>query len=119
MSSDRAPTPATPAARGSSVASHGSRTVVADAAPTPPPPPPAGILHLRAAASRPQPAPRVQWADDTVDNEHLGRKRSKVCCIYHRQRRFDESGSDSECDSASDSDGPNAYERMPHARRRQ
>ncbi|KAJ1866965.1 Type 1 phosphatases regulator ypi1 [Coemansia sp. RSA 989] len=92
----------------------GSRTVVVGQEQ------PAGILHLRASSST-QPAPpvaarpRVQWTSDTVDNEHMGKKKSKVCCIYHRQRRFDES--DSSCGSDSDSDGPNDYERMrPHRR---
>ncbi|KAJ2846374.1 Type 1 phosphatases regulator ypi1 [Coemansia brasiliensis] len=90
---------------------------------------PAGILHLRGSSSSNSthiqpahstaaPRPRVQWTSDTVDNEHMGKKKSKVCCIYHRQRRFDES--DSSCDSAScdsDSDGPNDYERMRPRRR--
>jgi protein phosphatase 1 regulatory subunit 11 len=38
---------------------------------------------------------RVQWALGTVDNEHLGRKRSKCCCIYHKPRAFDESDDES------------------------
>lgn len=25
---------------------------------------------------------RVTWAEDTVDNEHMGRKSSKICCIH-------------------------------------
>lgn len=25
---------------------------------------------------------RVSWAEDVVDNEKKGRKKSKVCCIY-------------------------------------
>ena len=40
------------------------------------------------------PRPRVQFTDETVDNEHLGRKKSKKCCIYHRPRAFDETDSD-------------------------
>ncbi|KAE8219858.1 hypothetical protein CF319_g6528 [Tilletia indica] len=59
---------------------------------------------------------RVVWADDTVDNEHLGKKSSKICCIYHKPRAFDESdsdessassGSDSEAGSGDDSDSSN------------
>ena len=38
-----------------------------------------------------------------VDNEGLGRKSSKVCCIYHKPRGADESSSD-EDSSGSDSD---------------
>ncbi|KAJ2137979.1 Type 1 phosphatases regulator ypi1 [Coemansia sp. RSA 353] len=103
----QSPTPGT--ARSSSVASHGSHTVVAPRTPVR-----TGVLHLRGAQPEPEPveqSPHVQWADDTVDNENMGRKKSKVCCIYHRPRRFDESDSDSSCASDSDSDGPNDYER--------
>ncbi|KAL6871126.1 hypothetical protein J3F83DRAFT_643201 [Trichoderma novae-zelandiae] len=47
----------------------------------------------------------VQWADDVVDNEGLGRKSSKVCCIYHRPKAVDESSDESSSDSSSsDSD---------------
>lgn len=47
----------------------------------------------------------VQWAEDVVDNEGLGRKSSKVCCIYHRPKRVDESSDESSSDSSSsDSD---------------
>jgi len=47
-------------------------------------------LHLR----RRQKA--VSWGDDVVDNEHLNKKSSKKCCIFHKPRAFDESSSDSE-----------------------
>ncbi|EXJ76994.1 hypothetical protein A1O3_10151 [Capronia epimyces CBS 606.96] len=45
---------------------------------------------------------RIAWAEDVVDNEGMGRKSSKVCCIYHKAREFGESSS--EDDSSSDSD---------------
>lgn len=48
---------------------------------------PAGTLRLRAVAA-PSEA-RVQWAEDVVDNEGLGRKRSKG--IYLRQIALDHS----------------------------
>jgi len=38
-----------------------------------------------------------------VDNEGAGRKKSKICCIYHKPKAFDESSSE-ESDS-SDEDG--------------
>ncbi|OIR58669.1 MAG: uncharacterized protein A8A55_0509 [Amphiamblys sp. WSBS2006] len=47
---------------------------------------------------------RVSWSDDVVDNEFLGRKKSKVCCIYRKNSK-----ECPECDS--DSDGPNDYEK--------
>ncbi|TQV97648.1 hypothetical protein V2A60_006612 [Cordyceps javanica] len=46
----------------------------------------------------------VQWADDVVDNEGLGRKSSKVCCIYHKPKAVDESSDESSSDSSSDSE---------------
>lgn len=26
---------------------------------------------------------KVTWTEDTVDNEHMNRRSSKVCCIFH------------------------------------
>ena len=26
---------------------------------------------------------KVTWTEDTVDNEHLNKKSSKICCIFH------------------------------------
>lgn len=39
-------------------------------------------------------SPTIRWSDDTVDNEHLGRKSSKRCCIFHKNKVFGESDSD-------------------------
>jgi protein phosphatase 1 regulatory subunit 11 len=89
--------------------------------------PPAGTLCLRGG---PRNGPRVAWDEAVVDNEGLGRKKSKstylvqfimlnwridrrlfqVCCIYHRPRRFDESSDEedeesSETDPSSDDNG--------------
>ncbi|KAI7833902.1 phosphatase inhibitor-domain-containing protein [Kickxella alabastrina] len=111
-------------------ASHGSRTMVIDPSHTVPglgPDRSAGVLHLRgfpeehtsettiAAAVG---SPRVQWSDDTVDNEGLGKKKSKVCCIFRKERQFGESDSDESCCSSDDSDAPNEYERMPRHRKK-
>ena len=56
----------------------------------------------------------VVWEEGVVDNEFLNRKKSKVCCIFHKARKPGESSSDSES-SSQDDDGskPNAYERQP------
>ncbi|KAI0366179.1 hypothetical protein BV20DRAFT_1046376 [Pilatotrama ljubarskyi] len=59
---------------------------------------PVGTLRLRAAPRNRQ---RVVWREDVVDNEGAGKKSSKICCIYHRPKRFDESSSD---ESSDDSD---------------
>lgn len=46
---------------------------------------------------------QVSWEEGTLDNEDLGRRSSKVCCIYHKPRAFAESSSE-ESSSSSDSD---------------
>lgn len=38
--------------------------------------------------------PGISWTQDTIDNEHLGRRSSKRCCIFHKVKRFGESDSD-------------------------
>ncbi|KAK7062671.1 Type 1 phosphatases regulator ypi1 [Paramarasmius palmivorus] len=60
-----------------------------------------GTLRLRGATKKSR--QRVVWSDDVVDNEGCGRKSSKICCIYHKPRRFDESSSEEDSDSDSDS----------------
>lgn len=97
-----------------------------------------GQLNLRAqeidiesesSAAESSSRPQVRWTDDVVDNEHMNKKKTKICCIYHRPKEFGESSS-SDDDSSSDSDSdsghhkncnhdhdesgkPNAYERQP------
>ncbi|KAL5333652.1 phosphatase inhibitor-domain-containing protein [Aspergillus crustosus] len=67
-----------------------------------------GTLRLRvednSSTSRNEPpARRIRWSADVVDNEGMGKKSSKVCCIYHKARPVGESSSESESES-SDSD---------------
>ncbi|KAK9369538.1 phosphatase inhibitor-domain-containing protein [Lipomyces kononenkoae] len=59
----------------------------------------AGTLRLRGG---PVSDRRVTWGDDVIDNEGMGKKKSKICCIFHKQRAFDESSSD---ESSSSDDG--------------
>lgn len=87
----------------------------------------AGRLRLRGA---PRTRQRVAWVEDTVDNEGMGKKKTKstclcfsivscgyvdggfrthavvrsVCCIYHKPKNFDESSDEDSSDSNSDSD---------------
>ncbi|CAG8455886.1 9282_t:CDS:2 [Paraglomus brasilianum] len=85
---------------------------------------------------------KVKWDENVIDNEGANKKKSKICCIYHRPRVFGESSDDSDSsgtDSESDHDHchddmkqhhchngqskgkhasrlekrPNAYERQP------
>lgn len=39
---------------------------------------------------------KVTWKEGTVDNEFMGKKSSKKCCIFHKQKPFDEDNSDEE-----------------------
>ncbi|KAF3037570.1 hypothetical protein E8E11_000851 [Didymella keratinophila] len=62
---------------------------------------PSGVLRLRA---EPEERRHIQWAEDVVDNEGMGKKSSKVCCIYHAPREAGESSDESSSDSSSDDD---------------
>ena len=46
----------------------------------------------------------VSWSEETVDNEFMGKKKSKKCCIYRKPRQWDESSSDESNSSDFDSD---------------
>lgn len=40
---------------------------------------------------------KIQWTEDTVDNEGLGKKKSKICCVYSKPRKhLDDSSSEDE-----------------------
>nr|POF10136.1 type 1 phosphatases regulator ypi1 [Quercus suber] len=79
-------------------ATHGSQTIVHT--PAGPADTPSATLRLRA---EPQENSHVRWATDVVDNEGMGKKSSKVCCIYHKPKEPGDSDSDS--DSSSSEDG--------------
>ncbi|CAD0113307.1 unnamed protein product [Aureobasidium uvarum] len=92
---------------------HGSLTLTASqAGPT--------TLRLRAEAEPSERRPRIQWAEDVIDNEGMGKKSSKVCCIYHKPREAGESSDeDSSSSSSSDSDSePDTSRAQPANRRR-
>lgn len=126
-------------------ASHGSRTLTVTSDPTQP--------EASSSSSNPDPAPsiegtvrvrgtglpgqRVQWTEETVDNEGLGRKKSKskfrslslagfrlikryditVCCIYHKPKEFDESSDESSSGEDSDSSIGSADSRQARPQR--
>ncbi|KAF9328206.1 Type 1 phosphatases regulator ypi1 [Podila minutissima] len=89
-------------------ATHGSRTMILDPTETyeEPTDPIVGVLEL---TGEPSTGRRVQWDEEVVDNEHMGKKKSKICCIFKKQKEFgessDESSSESDSDSGSESDG--------------
>ncbi|KAJ7176603.1 phosphatase inhibitor-domain-containing protein [Mycena filopes] len=105
---------------GTSAPGDGSRTItITDAAPREEDdgaptddPAPVGALHLRGGPRRTR--QRVAWDDDVVDNEGCGRKSSKICCIYHKPKNFDESSDE---DSSSDSDSDSSDDGRARARR--
>ncbi|KAG8937233.1 Type 1 phosphatases regulator ypi1 [Tulasnella sp. 419] len=79
-----------------------------------------GVLRLRGG---PRSRPQVAWEEGVVDNEGCGKKKSKICCIYHKPRPFDESSDESDASSdepqsqsssrqkpTGNSEEPNAYE---------
>ncbi|XP_051216586.1 uncharacterized protein [Lolium perenne] len=85
-----------------SSSSSGSVTVTIDPSPSSssssapaaaPPPPETVVLRLKRRAKK-----KVSWKEGTVDNESLGRKSSKKCCIFHKEVPFDEDCSDDEPD---------------------
>ncbi|GFO48991.1 protein phosphatase 1 regulatory subunit 11 [Plakobranchus ocellatus] len=53
-----------------------------------------------------RPEQKVKWSSDTVDNEFMGKKKSKCCCIYEKPKVFGESDSSSEDEDGDDSCTP-------------
>lgn len=60
---------------------------------------------------------QVHWSEDTVNNENMGKRKSKICCIYHKPRLNPDDSSSESCDSC-DEKGKNAYERPNHYERK-
>ena len=44
---------------------------------------------------------RVTWHESVIDNEHMNKRKSNICCIFHKKQEV----SDSSCGESSDSDG--------------
>ncbi|CAG0885107.1 unnamed protein product [Darwinula stevensoni] len=55
-------------------------------------------LHLTLKQPKVQTKKKVEWTTDTVDNEHMGKKSSKCCCVYVKPRAFDDSDTEDEDD---------------------
>ncbi|KAH9330225.1 hypothetical protein KI387_002333, partial [Taxus chinensis] len=53
------------------------------------------VLTLRLAPRRKK---KVTWKEGTVDNEFMNKKSSKKCCIFHKDKPFDQDNSDDEND---------------------
>ncbi|KZV50919.1 type 1 phosphatases regulator ypi1 [Dorcoceras hygrometricum] len=50
------------------------------------------------------PKKKVSWKEGTVDNEFMNKKSSKKCCIFHKEKPFDEDDSDAEGEGDCDHD---------------
>jgi protein phosphatase 1 regulatory subunit 11 len=61
--------------------------------------PPSFTVHLAPVR------PHLRWAASTVDNENMGKRSSKKCCIFHKRRVFGESSSDEDASDGSDCEG--------------
>ncbi len=59
--------------------------------------------------------PSVSWGEDVIDNEGLGKKTSKRCCIWHKKKKFAESDSE---ESSSEEDDEDREKRWNHNGRR-
>lgn len=82
------------------LAPSGTQTTTIDAQP---------VLHLRPCEDekdgKKKSKSKVRWTEDVVDNEHMNKKKTKICCIFHPQREFGESSdSESSSDSSDSSD---------------
>ncbi|GAB7365222.1 hypothetical protein MBLNU230_g6308t1 [Neophaeotheca triangularis] len=103
-----------------SSASHGSQTITQ----TPTNPfsdLPSGTLRLRGHQEDAPPSTssgrRIQWAEDVVDNEGMGKKSSKVCCIYHKPREPGDSESESDTSGSSSGDDSDSEPDLSRAQR--
>ncbi|KAI7228633.1 hypothetical protein KC330_g7824 [Hortaea werneckii] len=93
----------------------GSQTITSNASgPSAPP-----TLRLRAEESpqQPEPSQHVRWAEDVVDNEGMGKKSSKVCCIYHKPHDGADSSEDSSSSSSSEGEGSDSEPDLSRAQR--
>ncbi|KAH3798056.1 E3 ubiquitin-protein ligase PPP1R11-like [Dreissena polymorpha] len=69
-----------------------SGTQVVSQPPQQPATTPVQVLKLK----NPKNDKKVKWTNETVDNEHLNKKKSKCCCIYEKPRMFGESSDEEE-----------------------
>ncbi|XP_063891283.1 E3 ubiquitin-protein ligase PPP1R11 [Helicoverpa armigera] len=61
------------------------------------------VITLR--PTRPETRKKVVWTEDTVDNEHMNKKKSKCCCIYEKPKKFGESDSEDSDDELENCSG--------------
>ncbi|GAB1740537.1 hypothetical protein D0862_08496 [Hortaea werneckii] len=76
-------------------------------------------LRLRAEETpqQPEPSQHVRWAEDVVDNEGMGKKSSKVCCIYHKPHDGADSSGEDSSSSSSDGEGSDSEPDLSRAQK--
>ncbi|KAI0979992.1 hypothetical protein GJ496_007768 [Pomphorhynchus laevis] len=62
-------------------------------------------LILRLQDTRPNEENRVRFTNDTVDNEHLNKKKSKCCCIFTKSSKLKGENSNEEDQDNKNDDG--------------
>jgi len=60
---------------------------------------------VRLVLKKPKHSKKVNWTNETVDNEHMGKRKSKCCCIYKKPHVFGESSSESDDDECENCSG--------------
>ncbi|XP_068188326.1 E3 ubiquitin-protein ligase PPP1R11 [Antennarius striatus] len=93
-----------------------SETITETVQTSSPPPPQQEGRSLTIKLRKRKTEKKVEWSSDTVDNEHLGRRSSKCCCIYEKPRQFGESSSESEGEDEDEGCG-SAHCILGHSRR--
>lgn len=61
-------------------------------------------VTMKLKKPKPKLTKRVSFTEDTIDNEELGKKKSKCCCVYEKPKQFAESSeseSEGECEHCS------------------
>ena len=60
-----------------------------------------------------RPQPKVKFGVGTIDNEKMGKKKSKLCCIYNKPTLLDSSSSSGEEEHDCHGHNHNRYDRYP------
>ncbi|KAI9354012.1 phosphatase inhibitor-domain-containing protein [Pilaira anomala] len=71
-----------------------------------------GVLRLRGDMSSRRPR-AIQWDESVIDNEHMNKKKTKICCIYHKPHAVGES-SESESSSSDSDNSSSSEDERPH-----
>ena len=67
-----------------------------------------------------KPRVNVSFATGTIDNEYMGKRKSKVCCIFNKPHLLDSSSSSDEHEDHENCHGKhgNRYDKLPKHQRR-